>query len=110
MGFKALFSAVQVPGFTRSNDLSQYLQTHGYFGSCTYGDPMCSTSVQPRADNVAFDPFIRQVSGYDAQAEVGGPLYVYGKAPRGLIFARDAPHVERQAEQCLVLLCHAVQH
>ena len=27
-------TAVQVPGYIRSNDLSQLLQTNGHFGSC----------------------------------------------------------------------------
>ncbi len=53
-----------------------------------------------RSVNVAFDPFLRRVAGFDAMADQYGDLYSYEKTARARIFARDAPHVER-CDECL---------
>jgi hypothetical protein len=67
----------QVPGYIRSTDLSQYLQTNGYFGSY----------------NAAYDPLIRNVSGADAEAQQMGPWFTYNGTARALIFGRGHTNV-----------------
>lgn len=42
---------------------------------------------------MAYDPFIRNMSGVDALQQQYGDWFSYWSTPRGLIFARDAPKV-----------------
>eukprot|EP00042_Codosiga_hollandica_P042942 m.401136 g.401136 ORF g.401136 m.401136 type:complete len:559 (+) comp56440_c0_seq2:369-2045(+) len=67
----------QVPGYIRSNDLSDLLQTQGYYGSY----------------NAAYDPVIRNVSGSDADEAKFGPWFSYNATARALIFARGYQNV-----------------
>jgi hypothetical protein len=41
------------------------------------------------ADNTAYNPFIRNISGADSDTINYGDLFSYDKAPRALIFARN---------------------
>lgn len=68
----------QVPGYVRTNDLSAKLQADRYFGSY----------------NVAYDPFIRSVSGTDEAVKKQGPWFGYDTTARAKIFQRDAPQIK----------------
>jgi hypothetical protein len=50
-----------------------------------------------RTDNAAFDPFIRNISGADADVQKLGPWFSYDQTPRALIFARAAPNITTYA-------------
>ena len=51
----------QIPGTVINSDVSEMVQKQGYYGSY----------------NVAYDPYLRRISGAEAAAEKGGPWYKY---------------------------------
>ena len=53
---------------------------------------MQSFSIFP-PDNVAYDTFLRNVSGFDLQVQQFGNLFSYYECPRAQIFDRGAPNV-----------------
>tara|TARA_B110000902_G_scaffold234160_1_gene278525 strand:- start:201 stop:935 length:735 start_codon:yes stop_codon:yes gene_type:complete len=67
----------QIPGYLIDTDVSQILQTQGYFGSY----------------NTAYDPKVRLLSGADANVAEFGDWFDYHRTARAKIFARDAPSV-----------------
>jgi len=68
----------QIPGYVVNSDVSAVLQRDGYFGSY----------------NVAYDPFVREVSGANAALAAGGPWFGYWTTARAQLFRRDAPGVD----------------
>ena len=81
----------QIPGYVINNDLSQFLNERGYYGSY----------------NVAFDPYLRAISGADAAAAKNGPWFEYWESARGQLFARDAPSVHdlSSLQSCVCAFC-----
>ena len=80
----------QIPGFVVNSDVSAVLQRDGYFGSY----------------NVAYSPFVREVSGADAAEATGGPWFGYWTTARAQLFKRDAPSVDGMAAmQALMRSC-----
>ena len=77
----------QIPGYVVNSDVSGVLQRDGYFGSY----------------NVAYDPFVRQVSGADAAAAKGGPWFGYWTTARAQLFHREAPLIETMARMQAVM-------
>ena len=66
------------------------LQRTGYFGSY----------------NVAFDPYLRRISGADAAVEKCGPWCEYWTSARGQLFKRDQGKVKDMASmQALMRKC-----
>ena len=58
----------QIPGYVINNDLSQLVQTKGYYGSY----------------NTAYDPYLRQISGaVSASSERGSACEVHGQPTGG---------------------------
>lgn len=70
--------AEQIPGYIRTTDLSAKVQEDRYFGSY----------------NVAYDPFIRQMSGSDLNTQKYGDWFSYNETARAQLFRRDAPKVK----------------
>lgn len=94
----------QIPNYIHVTDVSDLLQKQGYWGSCMLltlsGSYAVFSSVSHRPptfllsiDNVAYDPFIRNISGVDALTLQFGDWFTYDRTPRAQIFARDAPKV-----------------
>ncbi len=67
----------QIPGYIVTSDVSQLVASQGYVGGF----------------NIAFDPFIAQISGTTAAQAQFGDWFSFDKCPRAKIFRRDAPHV-----------------
>ena len=89
--------------------MSSLLEEQGYFGSCAHSSflpfililsflpPFVFSSFSPVTttctDNIAWDPFIRDISGFDEQESLYGSWFSYNATPRALIYARDGIHV-----------------
>jgi len=84
----------QIPGTIRSNDLSQYLQENGYFGSY----------------NAAFDPVIRNLSGADLEAQQMGPWFTYNATARALIFKRASNEINSFEDMEQIMRYNNFQH
>eukprot|EP00931_Biecheleriopsis_adriatica_P095960 TRINITY_DN69614_c0_g1_i1.p1 TRINITY_DN69614_c0_g1~~TRINITY_DN69614_c0_g1_i1.p1 ORF type:complete len:653 (-),score=125.54 TRINITY_DN69614_c0_g1_i1:11-1969(-) len=72
----------QVPGLSHSEDMSQHLQSHGFWAS----------------ENRAWFEDVRDKSGSTSDERLYGDLFSKDKNPRSKIFARTAPAVQTLAE------------
>eukprot|EP01117_Protostelium_nocturnum_P005086 TRINITY_DN183_c0_g1_i1.p1 TRINITY_DN183_c0_g1~~TRINITY_DN183_c0_g1_i1.p1 ORF type:complete len:521 (-),score=165.39 TRINITY_DN183_c0_g1_i1:104-1666(-) len=68
----------QIPGYLYGQDQTEYLRTNKHWSSY----------------NIAYYPFIYNISGYPEKLKTGGDSYSWANCPRGKMFKRDQDKVQ----------------